>query len=78
MFGVYTHASAGYIAISVYVLMAIIKNAELPFVRGEAADQLDVLASQKFGYNSEADDDANKDVLQAIESWIATLAPVPE
>jgi len=60
------------------LLMAIVKNAEFPFVRSEAADELDVLASQKFGYNSEADDDANKDVLQAMERWIATLAPAPE
>ncbi len=55
------------------LLLRVLQEAEFPFVRAEAAAMLESLASVRFGYDPEADDETNRAAFEAIESWLSSV-----
>lgn len=52
------------------LIVQILRRAEFPFVRAEAAAALDDLAGREFGYDPEADAEANAEALAAMNDWL--------
>jgi hypothetical protein len=57
------------------LLLLLVRESELPFVRSEAASALSTLASRPFeGFDPEADAEANRGAIEAMERWVADQA----
>lgn len=52
------------------LLLRLLREAEFPFVRSEAADAFESLSGQDFDYSPEADLESNGPVLEAMERWL--------
>lgn len=53
--------------------LQVLREAEFPFVKAEAASLLDQLAEREFGYSAEADEEANAAAIAAAEQWLESL-----
>lgn len=59
-------------------LLEVLRSAEtFPFEKDEAARALEELAGQAFGYDPEADEEAQAAALQRIEAWAAAQGAEP-
>ena len=56
------------------LMVQIIREAEFPFVRSEAAEALGELAGQDFHYSPEGDAEANRAALEAMDRWLQTVS----
>lgn len=61
------------------LLLRLVREAEFPYVRAEAASALSELAGHPFeGYDPEGDEAANRAALEAMEAWVtAQASPTP-
>jgi zinc/manganese transport system permease protein len=56
------------------LLLRLLRESELPYVRSEAAAALGALAGRDFeGYDPEAGPEANRAAIDSMERWVATL-----
>lgn len=56
------------------LLIRLLREAEFPFVRSEAADAFEGLSGQEFDYSSEADRESNGAALEAMDRWLQSAS----